>query len=297
MDGLADAVAEELERGLDVAVTQILHVGEVEVGDRGAGLEHGLAGLAGTDHHAPDLALLVGGVADHGRAGHVGAVLLHVAEDFDPDHVACLDRLVGRRAVGDAAAHAGPDLTLQAVAAALQHHVADDLRDRFLGHPRPDLAENLADHPIGERADLREHGDLLIGLDHAGVEVELAARHELGLRQPLAEPDVVLRRHVIELDRDLPRAYARFQQRISEHIRGILRELVVGADIGEARALLRQVLLDVDHDLGGEVRAGKHRDGAAEAIAGVARDQETRAVGDVVLGQCDERVVPGLGHG
>ena len=181
-------------------------VGAVEVGHRGPRLEHGLAGLARADHHVPDAALLVGRLADDGGAGDVGAILLHVAEDLDANHVALLDRLVGRRAIGDAAAHARADLALQAVAAALHHLVADDLGDRLLGHARPDLAQHLADHPVGEPADLREHRDLLVGLDHAGVEIEIAARHECRAGQPLAQPDVVLRRHVIELDRDAPGA-------------------------------------------------------------------------------------------
>ena len=195
----------------------------------------------------------------------------------------CLDRLVGRGAIGDAAAHAGADLTFQAVAAALQHPVADDLGDRFFGHSRPDLAQHLADHPIGQPADLCEHRDLLVGLDHAGIEIELARRHECRRGQPLAQPDVILRGHVIELDRDLPGTHAGFQQRIGEQVRRIFGELVVGADVGEARALPGQVLLDIDHDLRGEGLAGEHRDGAAEAVARVARDQESRGIGDVVL--------------
>jgi hypothetical protein len=129
-----------------------------------------------------------------------------------------------------------------------------------------------------------------------GIEVEVAAGHECRLRQPLAQPDVVLRRHVIELDRDLSRSHPCFDQRIGEQIRGIFSELVVGADIAEARALLRQVLLDVHHDLGCEFLTGEHRDGAAEAVARVARDQEARGIGDVVLRERHQRIVSGGGH-
>ena len=98
-------------------------------------------------------------------------------------------------------------------------------------------------------ADLAQDRDLLVGLEHAGAEVEVPARHELRLRQPLAQPDVVLRRHVIELDGDAPGAHARLLQRVGEQVGRVLGELVVGADVGEARALAREVLLDVDDDL------------------------------------------------
>src|SRR5262249_9901032 len=125
VNGLPDAVAEEFQRGLDAALAQIADIGAIEVRHRGAGLEHGLAGLARPDHHAPDVPLLFRRLTDDGGAGHVGAILLHVAENLDAHDVALVDRLVGRRAVGDAAAHAGPDLAFQPITAALQHHVAD----------------------------------------------------------------------------------------------------------------------------------------------------------------------------
>ncbi len=188
-------------------------------------------------------------------------------------------------------------MTFQAVAAAFQHLIADDLRNRFFCHSWPDLAQDLADDPVGQLAHLLEHRDFFVRLDHACVEIEFAARHECRARQPLAEPDVILRGHVIELDRDLPRSDPCFQQRIGEQIYGLLRELVIGADIGEARALLCQVLLDIDHDLSGELLAGKHGDGATETVARVTGDQESRSIGDVILGKRDECVMSGLDRG
>src|SRR5262249_23477734 len=175
VDGLPDAMAEEFQRRLDAALAQVADVAAIEVGDGGAGLEHRLAGLARSDHHAPDLALLAGGLAYHRSAGNVGAILLHVAENLDAHNVAFFDRLVGRRAVGDAATNAGADLAFQAVAAAFQHHIADDLRHRLLGHARAHLPQDLADDQIGQLPDLLQHGNLFVGLDHAGVEIELAA--------------------------------------------------------------------------------------------------------------------------
>ena len=65
----------------------------------------------------------------------------------------------------------------------------------------------------------------------------------------------------------------------------------------KARALPRQVLLDVDHDLGGECIARENGDGAAKAVAGVTGHQEACRVGDVVLREGDEGVVPGALHG
>src|SRR5262249_17622160 len=191
MDRLADAGAEELKRGLDAAIAQVFDITGVEVSDRRTWLQHGLASLTGTDHHVPDAALFVGGTAEHGGAGHVGAVILHVAEDLDADDVTLLERLVSRRAVGDAAADTRTDLTFQAIAAALEHLIADNLGDRLFGHSRPDLTQNFADDPVGQLAYIPEHGDLIVRLDHASVEVKLAARHECCARQPLAEPDVI----------------------------------------------------------------------------------------------------------
>ena len=46
-----------------------------------------------------------------------------------------------------------------------------------------------------------------------------------------------------------PAADARLLERIGEQVGRLLGELVVGADVGEARALAREVLLDVDDDL------------------------------------------------
>src|SRR6516162_1610332 len=202
MDGLADAVAQELQRGFDAAVAQVFDISAIEVGNCGAWLEHGLAGFTGADHHVPNAALFVGGTAEHGGAGHIGAVVLHVAEDLDADDVTLLERLVSWRAVGDATTHTGPDLTFQAVAAALKHLIADNLRDRLFRHSWPDLAQDLADNSISQLAHLLEHGNFFVRFDHACVEIEFATRHECRARQPLAEPDVILRGHVIELDRD-----------------------------------------------------------------------------------------------
>src|SRR6516165_6070582 len=84
--------------------------------------------------------------------------------------------------IGDAAAHTRADLTFQAVAAALQHLIADYLCDRFFGHPWPDLAQDFADDPVGQLAHLLEHGDFFVRLDHARVEIEVAARHECRAR-------------------------------------------------------------------------------------------------------------------
>src|SRR6516165_11891537 len=187
MDCLADTVAEELQRGFDAAVAQVFDISSIEFGDRGARLKYRLAGLAGSDHQLPNAALLDGSLADHGGAGHVGAVVLHIAEDLDADDVTLLDRLVGWRAVGDAAAHAGTDLTFQAIAAALQHLIADHLGDRLFRHSRPDLAQNLPDAPVRQLAHILEYCDLFIRLDHSGIEVEFAARHEFCVRQPPAE--------------------------------------------------------------------------------------------------------------
>src|SRR5262249_590033 len=206
MDGLADAVAEELQRGFDAAIAQVFDISAIEVGDRRTRLQHGLASLTGADHYVPDAALFIGRTAEYRGAGHVGAVILHIAEDFDPDHVTLLDCFVGRRAVGHPAAHAGADLTFQAIAAALQHLIADHLGDRLFRHSRPDLAQNLPDDPVRQLAHILEYCDLFTRLDHSGIEVEFAARHEFCVRQPPAEPDIILRRHVIELDRDLPRS-------------------------------------------------------------------------------------------
>ena len=94
-----------------------------------------------------------------------------------------------------------------------------------------------------------------------------------------------------------PARDARLLQRIGEQVGRILGELVVGADVGEARALAREVLLDVDDDLRREGVAGDDRDGAAEAVAGVARHQEAGRIGHVVLGERHQRVVARLLHG
>src|SRR5262249_32862262 len=159
MDGLADAVAEELQRGFDAAIAQVFDISAIQVGDRGAWLKHGFAGFTSADHHVPDAALFIGGTAEHRGAGHVGAVILHIAEALDADDVASLDRLVGRRAVGDTAAHAGADLTFQAIAAALQHLIADHPGDRLFRHSRPDLAQSLPDDPVRQLAHILEYGD------------------------------------------------------------------------------------------------------------------------------------------
>ena len=58
------------------------------------------------------------------------------------------------------------------------------------------------------------------------VEIELAARHKRRFRQPFAQPDVVLRRHEIELDRDPSGADPGLGQCIGEQVGGILGELV-----------------------------------------------------------------------
>ena len=114
--------------------------------------------------------------------------------------------------------------------------------------------------------------------------------------KPLAQPDVILRRHVIELDGDAAVGDAGLLERIGENVGRILRELIVGPQIAEARALAGQILLDVDHDLGGEAVAGDDGDGTAEAIAGVTRHQKAGGVGDVVLREGDERVMARLSH-
>src|ERR671919_706793 len=76
-----------------------LSVGAIQIGDARAGLEHGLTVLAGADHHAPDPLLLGRGLADHRGARDVGAVIAHVAEDLDADHVVLLDLAIRGRAV------------------------------------------------------------------------------------------------------------------------------------------------------------------------------------------------------
>src|SRR5271166_122555 len=99
VDGLPDTVAQELQCGLDAARAQVIDISAVEVGNRGARLEHGLAGLARSDHRAPDIALLAGRLAQYRRARHVRAVLRHVTENLNAQHVAFLDLLPGRRAI------------------------------------------------------------------------------------------------------------------------------------------------------------------------------------------------------
>src|SRR5262245_29127073 len=167
MDGLADAVAEELQRGFDAAIAQVFDISAIGVGDRRTRLQHGLASLTGADHYVPDAALFIGRTAEHRGAGHVGAVILHIAQDLDADDVTSLDRFVGRRAVGDTAAHAGADLTFQTVAAALQHLITNYLCDRLFGHSWPDFAQDFADDPVGQLAHLLEYCDLFIRLDHS----------------------------------------------------------------------------------------------------------------------------------
>ena len=230
------------------------------------GLKQLLAGFARADHHVPDLPLLVGRRAEHGGTRDVGAILVHVAENLDADDVALLDLLVGRHAIGDAAANTRADLVLQAVAAAIHHLVVDQLADRLLGHARLDLGQHLAGHAVGQRADLAQDRDLLVGLDHAACEVEVLAGDERRLRQPLRKADVILRRHEIEFDRDPAAADAGFLQRVGQNVSRVLGELVVGADVAEARTLPREILLDVDDDLRREAVAREDRDGAAEAI-------------------------------
>src|SRR5262249_1924007 len=88
-----------------------------------------------------------------------------------------------------------------------------------------------------------------------------------------------------------------FQQSIGEEIDGLLRELIIGADIGEARALPCQVLLDIDHDLSGELIAGQHGDGPAETVTCVTRDQASRGIGDFTLVNRGGGVWSGFGPG
>ena len=181
--------------------------------------------------------------------------------------------------------------------AAFEHFIADDLRHRFLGHAGLDRAQYFADDAVGEFADLLEDRDLGGGLDHAGIEVKVAARHEGRVRQAFAKADVVLRGHVIEFDRDASRSDTGLDQRVGEHVRRVLGELVVGADVREPRALPRQVLFDIDDDLRREAVARQDRNGATEAVADLARHQEAGRVGDVVLRECDQRIVARPLHG
>src|SRR5207302_17106 len=125
VNGAADAVTEEFERGLNAVAPANIEVGIPQIRHSRARLQHRLAFVAGLDQHRPNLLLLVGRLAHNERAGDIGAIAVLVAERLDSHHIAGLDDLLGRLAVDDAAADSGADLVADGVGTTLQHAVHD----------------------------------------------------------------------------------------------------------------------------------------------------------------------------
>ena len=134
-----------------------------------ARMDGGDALLVGAAHERVQVELLLGGLAHHDGASHVGAVVAVTRAVVHQDKVALLDHAVARDGmrVGGIGATRHDGAEGQAVGAVGEHKVLELVANLLLGHTGLNKAEHMLEGGIGDRLRMAHELDLLGILDGA----------------------------------------------------------------------------------------------------------------------------------
>ena len=132
-----------------------------------ARMDGGDALLMGAAHERVQVELLLGGLAHHDSARHVGAVVAVARTVIHEDKVALLDHAVARDGmrIGGVGTARDDGAKGQAVGAVGEHKVLELVADLFLGHAGLNKAEHVLEGSIGDRLRVAHELDLLCILD------------------------------------------------------------------------------------------------------------------------------------
>ena len=130
-------------------------------------MDSGDALLMGAAHERVQVKLLLGGLAHHDSARHVGAVVAVARTVIHEDKVALLDHAVARDGmrIGGVGTARDDGAKGQAVGAVGEHKVLELVANLLLGHTGLNKAEHVLEGGIGDRLRVAHELDLLGILD------------------------------------------------------------------------------------------------------------------------------------